>query len=184
LASQLTAFDPVALEAACERLIGDPDLRKQMGEAGRQRARQSYDWTVIYRRYQTLWEELAERRRADPDLQSPLPALTRPDRPDPFAAFASYPTTRLGGDHRVTLLEGAASLEQRRCLAMNTFAKSVQLNEADGAVVLEFLRQSGPQKVSTVVELFAVAKQPVVMRGLVWLAKMEAVRITPPSSPS
>lgn len=180
LASQLTAFDPVALESACDRLIGDPVLRRQMGEAGRQRARQLYDWAVIYRRYQSLWAELAERRRADPDLfGSPL-TLTRPDRPDPFAAFAGYPTTRLSGEHLVALAEGVATLELRRALAMNTFAKSVQLNEADCAMVLDFLRQSGPQKASALVERFAVAKRPFVMRGLVWLAKMEAVWITPP----
>ncbi len=184
LASQLTAFDPVALEVACDRLIGDPGLRKQMGDAGRRRARELYDWAVIYRRYQSLWGELAERRRAEPDLFGSPVALTRPDRPDPFAAFAGYPTTRLSGDHLVTLLDGESTLEMRRNLTMNSFAKSVHLPEADCAIILELLRQSGPLIVSAVVERFPASKRAVVTRGLVWLAKMEAVRITPPLATS
>jgi starch synthase len=176
--SQLTAFDPVALETACDRLIGDVALRRQMGEAGRRRARFSYDWAVIYKRYQSLWGDLAERRRADADLYGTSLALTRPDRPDPFAAFAGYPTTRLGGDHLVTLIDAAASLEIRRNLAMNTFAKRVQINEADCAIVIAFLKKEGPQTVNSIVKQFPSAQQPFITRGLVWLAKMEAVHIT------
>jgi starch synthase len=179
LTSQLTAFDPAALEAACDRLIGDAQLRRQMGEAGRQRAREFYDWTVIYRRYQNLWGELAERRRADPDLYgAPLP-LARPDRPDPFAAFAGYPTTRLSGDHLVTLIDGAASLEVRRNLAMNNFAKRVQLNTSDCESIINSLKTAGPQSVNAIVTLFPSDQQAFIARGLAWLAKMEAVRITP-----
>lgn len=178
--SQLVAFDPVALETACDRLIGNPALRRQMGEAGRQRARQTYDWAVIYRRYQVLWGELAERRRADPDLHSAPLTQTRPDRPDPFAAFAGYPTTRLSGDHLVTLLDGAMSLKSRRNLAMNTFAKHVQINEADCATIIAFLHKEGPQTVKAIARQFPSAQQTFIVRGLVWLAKMEAVRIMPP----
>jgi hypothetical protein len=58
----------------------------------------------------------------------------------------------------------------------------VQLNETDCTIVLDFLRHSGPQKASAIVERFPAAKRPFVTRGLVWLAKMEAVRIIPPHS--
>jgi glycosyltransferase involved in cell wall biosynthesis len=181
-ASQLTALDPVALQTACKRLIGDVGLRRQMGAAGRLRAREGYDWADIYRRYQSLWGELAERRRADPNLHPPCPPATRPDRADPFAAFAGYPTTRLSGDHLVTLLDGAASLDARRSLAMNAFAAHVQPGATECAVVIDYLRQTGPQTVSAIAGLFTAQQRPGIARGLVWLAKMEAVRITPPVS--
>jgi starch synthase len=180
-ASQFTALDPVALVTACERLITDTALRRQMGTAGRLRARQLFDWPVIYRRYQALWSELAERRRADPDLHAlPLPVF-RPDRPDPFAAFAGYPTLRLGDNHLVALLEGAKFLEARRNLALNAFAKSMQPNAADCAAIIGFLAQAtGPQTVNAISNLFSAPQRPFIMRGLVWMAKMEAIRITSP----
>lgn len=181
-ASQFTALDPVALEHACSSLIGDAALRRQMGAAGRARARALFDWSVIYRRYQVLWEELAERRRADPDLQAPLTLLNRPDRPDPFAAFASYPTTQLSGDHLVALLPGASTLEARRNLAMNIFAQSLHPGQADCAAIIDLLEQAGPQTVSAVAGIFPAQQRSAILRGLVWLAKMEAVHITPPAS--
>jgi glycosyltransferase involved in cell wall biosynthesis len=181
-ASQLTAFDPVALEQVCRRLIDDANLRQQMGAAGQLRARQTYEWSVIYRRYQSLWEELAERRRADPNLYGSTLPVSRPDRADPFASFAGYPTSLISADHVVSLLEGADTLESRRNLAMNSFAKPIQLDAAKCAAILARLRQSGQITVSAIVEEFAEVDRPQVLRGLVWLAKMEAVRIVPPSA--
>jgi starch synthase len=180
-ASQFTAFDPAALEQVCKRLIEDPALRRKMGTAGQLRARQAYEWSEIYRRYQNLWTELAERRRADPDLYgAPLPT-SRPDRADPFSSFAGYPTTLISDRHEVSLLDGANTLEQRRNLAMNSFAKPMQPDEATCATILDKLRQSGPLIVSALVGEFPAGDRLALTRGLVWLAKMEAVRIVPPA---
>lgn len=180
LASQLVALDPVALEAALDKLIGDSQLRKQMGAAGRQRARSQYDWSMIYRRYQTLWEELAERRRADPEFH-PAPRIAyRPDRPDPFAAFATFPTTLLSDHHLVTQLGTLDELAMRRELKINSFAQTIQLDQADCATIFALLAEQQPRKVSELVAAFPAEKQVAVVRGLAWMAKMEAVRIVPP----
>jgi glycosyltransferase involved in cell wall biosynthesis len=178
--SQLTAFDPVALEQACKRLIDDANLRKQMGAAGQLRARQVYEWSVIYRRYQSLWEELAERRRADPDLYGTALPTVRPDRSDPFLTFASYPTTLISDHHVVSLMDGANAVEQRRNLAMNSFATFIQPDSATCAAILGRLGQAGALTVQALVSELAVNDRVAVTRGLVWLAKMEAVRIVPP----
>jgi hypothetical protein len=82
----------------------------------------------------------------------------------------------------VSLLEGADTLEQRRSLAMNSFAKPIQLDAAKCIVILARLRQSGQLTVSAIVGEFAEVDRPQVLRGPVWLAKMEAVRIAPPSA--
>ena len=37
--------DPAALRAALERLLGNPDLRRRLGDAGRERARESFSWS-------------------------------------------------------------------------------------------------------------------------------------------
>jgi hypothetical protein len=150
-----------------------------MGAAGAVRARETYEWKIIYQRYQFLWEELAERRRADPDLIGISKLITRPDRPDPFAAFASYPTSQISGDHRVTLRDDAQHLSQRRQLAMNSFAHSVQLSDAESAEIFNLLKERRTQTVAELVSYFKPERRPYVVRGLVWLAKMEAVLIVP-----
>ena len=95
-ASGLVAVDVEAAAEALRRLIADPGLRARMGQAGRARARKTFDWSVVFRAYEALWEELAEARRADPRLHAPPARRRRPDRPDPFAAFGTYPTHILG----------------------------------------------------------------------------------------
>jgi glycosyltransferase involved in cell wall biosynthesis len=39
--------DPAALRAAFERLLGDRDLRRRLGEAGRERARRHFSWDAV-----------------------------------------------------------------------------------------------------------------------------------------
>jgi glycosyltransferase involved in cell wall biosynthesis len=41
------ARDPAALRSALERLLGDPDLRRRLGEAGRERARTHFSWEKV-----------------------------------------------------------------------------------------------------------------------------------------
>ncbi|HEX7643772.1 MAG TPA: glycosyltransferase family 4 protein [Burkholderiaceae bacterium] len=177
-ASQFVALDGDALDSALERLVGDVNLRRQMGEAGRKRARSEYDWAVIYRRYQLLWEELAERRRADPDLYPPVSVTARPDRPDPFAAFAGYATGQISAAYIVKLRPEASKLEQRRNLALNSFAKSLQPSTEDCAALFRLLSERGPQSVSNVAQAFPDMPAWQLQRHLSWLAKMEAVSIS------
>jgi hypothetical protein len=177
MASQFVALDASALSQALEKLIADPALRRQMGESGRQRARADYDWSTIYRRYQLLWEDLAERRRADPDLHPPLTMTARPDRPDPFAAFAGYATTQIGPDHVVTLREQGADLALLRELNLNSFAQALQPGADAAAAITRLLSERGPQTVAAVAALFPQLPSWQLQRHLVWLAKMEVLDI-------
>jgi len=177
-ASQFVAIDAAALSNALEALAGDAALRKKMGETGRRRARADYDWSVVYRRYQLLWEDLAERRRADPDLYPAQSVTARPDRPDPFAAFAGYATVQLQAQHKVALREEAATLEQRRNLTLNVFAKNLQMGPEDCAKLFRHLAEHGPQRVADVAKLYPGMPGWQFERALVWLAKMEAVSLS------
>ena len=93
LAAQLVAIDDRRLVDALAALIGDPALRRRMGEAGRARARGAFDWRVVYPRYQELWRELATIRSASAGRTAPV---TAPARLDPLLAFAHYPTHLIG----------------------------------------------------------------------------------------
>jgi hypothetical protein len=83
-----------AVKGNVERLFTSPELRRQMGEAGRTRARAVYDWAVIIPQYEALWAELDARRKKESPSPSPL-AHPWPARMDPFCAFAAYPTQTL-----------------------------------------------------------------------------------------
>ena len=86
---QFVAVDVELAAVAYRKLFSDPGLRRRMGDEAQQRAKAEFDWSVVFRRYQELWKELAERRAQD---RSPRRARRRPDRPDPFTMFATYPS--------------------------------------------------------------------------------------------
>ena len=101
--AQHTAVHIGRAAEALTRLIGDPDLRRRMGAAGRERARSVYDWSVVYAQYQALWGELNTRRLAalqDPAQVAALKTAPQayPSALDPFRLFEGYPTRLIGAD--------------------------------------------------------------------------------------
>lgn len=105
-AASVTSVDVAAYTEALITLVQQPDLRLKMGEAGRRRARETYDWGVVYRQYQDLWSELNARRAQamnDPDLARWISDAPReaPSRLDPFMAFGHYPTMTLTARSKV-----------------------------------------------------------------------------------
>ena len=93
--SQFVAVNVELAAEAYRKLISDPALRRQMGNEAQQRARAEFDWSVIFQRYQALWEDLRERRGKDARGKPQRGSRRRPDRPDPFSMFDSYPTNAL-----------------------------------------------------------------------------------------
>jgi starch synthase len=165
-ASQFVAVDTEACATAYARLAGDASLRRAMGAAGRQRAREEFDWAVIVRRYQALWMELAARRVAAP---SPA-ARSDPRRTDPFWMFESYASAILDARSEVALAHGA-SLER--------------LDELRNAPLVSYARPVHPPRELCVRLLDRLAKQPcatdvlrtegdaaAVDRAIVWLHKL------------
>ncbi|MTW22766.1 glycosyltransferase family 4 protein [Allochromatium palmeri] len=108
--SQLVSVDVKACADAFERLLTDPELRALLGEAGAQRARELFDWSVIVRSYETLWHELNLRRIHKAES---VPRVgthpAHPARPDPFTLFASYPTSHLRPETRLLATADAKS---------------------------------------------------------------------------
>ena len=130
--SLFTAVDVSAAAEAYRRLIESRELRRTMGEAGRKRAAEIYDWGVIFQRYMALWEELAERRRSDPRVPGEESRARRPDRPDPFDLFRTFPTAALGPATRVRLHPGATAEAAiaRKGLKSVSYAATVLPNDA------------------------------------------------------
>ncbi|MBX3499975.1 MAG: glycosyltransferase family 4 protein [Alphaproteobacteria bacterium] len=103
------AVDAAKAEDAYVSLIGNADLRRRMGEAGRRRAQETFGWSRIYGLYRALWGELAERRAM-------APAAARagnPLHPDPFRLFGHYPTYVFGARSRVRAVSEDAETWRR-----------------------------------------------------------------------
>jgi len=180
--SQMIAIDTERCAEAFQRLAEDPALRRKMGEAGRKRARETYDWRVVIRQYQSLWQELAELRAAAAD-EAPAAVTQNPSRQDPFAVFRSYPTDLMTPEHRVSLAEGIKPQDFVDChkAGMVSFAADVLPNQKESLAILAFLAKQGPRGAGEIIAQAPRARRRAIFRGLVWLYKLGLVRIDRPS---
>lgn len=179
--SQFTAVDVDAAAAVFAQLFSSRELCRRMGEAGRQRARETFDWREIIPRYQALWAELAERRIAAP-AAAEAPRHW-PARQDPFALFASYPTLQLTPD--VRLARGRvdrALLVRLRALEMVGAMRAVLPSEPLAERILVAVPEKGSVTLQEVMAQIAPEHRIVAARAVVWLAKMAAITIIPPAT--
>lgn len=178
--SSLVAVDVAAAAQAFTRLFESPELRRQMGMAGLQRARQVYDWSSIIPQYEALWAQLSEIRRAEAPKLSSLPQAW-PARMDPFHAFANYPTQALTEQTVMELVDTDLETALQRTLAyrqlaMIDFAKVVLPNEAEIKVVLQ-AGAAGPKTALELVAGITTERQAFVLRGLTWLVKLGVLKL-------
>jgi starch synthase len=119
----LVAVDVQATAQAFMKLFESPDLRRRMGEAGRQRAHEVYDWAAIIPQYEALWAQLSAIRTSQAKALKPLPHPW-PARMDPFHAFAAYPTQTLTEQTVLGLVDGDVETGITRTLAYRQLATS------------------------------------------------------------
>jgi len=189
--SQLIAVDTGASASAYAALIGDPELRRRMGHAAQAEARARFDWRVVVAQTQELWADLADRRRL---LKESAPLRDRSveavasahlPRPDPFWIFAGYPSAILRPDWVVSLMPGATpeAVEARLTSPLSDFAMPILPELGDMTAAVRHLA-TGPMQAGALAELAAPGRSERLYRGLVWMAKMDLVRIAPPGAVS
>ena len=185
--SSLVAVHAQKLTNAFIELFKSPELRKKMGEAGRLRATQDYDWRTIIPRYEELWDEqtkirlAAKKAREEGAKKSgkPLAPSVWPARLDPTIGFANYPTQHLTLTTELTLTETSAAkaldkLAEYKELAMVNYAHYVFPSDEEIKSVFEAAEKSLPNA-STAEALLVgieVKRRPYVLRGLAWLCKL------------
>jgi alpha-maltose-1-phosphate synthase len=172
-ASQSSAVDAGACAEALIGLIGDAELRGRMGAAGRQRAREEFDWRVVVGAYQALWSELGERRRACAEAAAPVAG--RPARPlnmDPFDLFRDWPSDRLAPQSVVRLPSGttASLVAAMRELGAAAPVPAVLLDPDNVGRLVDAL-QKGPMLAGDLVGMLEPHLHPAGWRTLTWLAK-------------
>ncbi len=179
-ACSLVAVDVDAATQAFARLFASPELRRQMGETGRQRACEFYDWAAIIAHYEALWAQLGETRQAQAASINRL-AHPWPARMDPFHAFASYPTSLLSQQTVFRLVDSDAAsaalrVEHYRQLAMVNFATKVLPSEAEVQIVLN-AASFGTRTALELIQAIPAERQPFVYRTLVWLLKLGILKV-------
>jgi len=173
--SQAVAIDVEALARAIASLADNPDLRGRLGRSGQARARAEYDWSVTIGRYQTLWRELEDRRLAEgAALAAGSP---NPSRPDPFRAFAAYPTAQLRGDMEAHV--GATSPRVLQLLYQSplvAFAHATLPELRDIEAMMANV-ETGPVRLGRLVRSAEPAVTAKRWRGVAWLIKYGFVRL-------
>ena len=181
-ACSLVSVDVEATAQAFIQLFESSELRKRMGQAGKQRAQQLYDWRVIIAQYEALWQEQTRLRLAAQTLnQIALPPHAWPARMDPFFAFESYPTQTLKPASMLALADLSAQeamqrVNQYKSLAMVNFAKLVLPTDEEVAVLLSTAAK-GPCSAQELLHYVEPSRQAFVMRSLVWLLKLGVLRL-------
>ena len=170
----------IGLIRAYERLIiENPALRRKLGESGRQRAKDTFDWSVVIKRYQELWRDLADRRsHAAVERSRAIPP--NPLREDPFALFAEYAT------HILTEETVLAAAPQANGRLLEEFYKSPLVNYVGAPFLLATLDecraafdrlQTGPHSVAELLESVDNARGFIVHRTLGWFLKCGLVEV-------
>jgi glycosyltransferase involved in cell wall biosynthesis len=179
--SQAIAMDIGAAADACYRLAEDANLRRQMAEAARLRARRMYDWSAIIPQYLALWDEQARIRAKATEFAPLIPGRQpAPTRPDPFMLFADYPTNRLDPKQRVTLVPGAnLDLLRQRAAIPGAVARGSLLPSLNGfQVMLERLAQ-GSMTAGDLGGALPQDQRPRAAMGMVWMMKLGLITISP-----
>ena len=123
--AQHTAVNIGQAATALEMLARRPDMRKSMGNSGRERAKSVFDWRVVVPQFTALFLELASKRASARRFESAaLPALKAdPVKAEPFACFREFATSTLSNETTLRRSSGAAenSPAVYEAIALNKF---------------------------------------------------------------
>lgn len=178
-ASQSVAVDIDAAAEAIGRLAGDAALRRRLGESARARARSDFDWRVVIPRYQALWAELAERRRAA--ARRPRGAgSANPFLIDPFRLFAGYSSAAVAPDHRLEAVEGAQErLGELLRSPLASHCAYARPTDDEMAAMMQAIAPEGGTTAERALGRLPPERRDRAWRGLLWLAKYGLVRLKP-----
>jgi len=187
-ASAFIGLDIAQAAQAYVQLAQDPALRQRMGQAGRERARSTYDWARLIPQYAALFAELGRVRQSstaqDADWTQSAGAAhanwgqRHPRRSDPFHSFAHYATQTLNGT--LTLHPGPllpTSTEGREKVLVQQIERPVYAgvkNELDTPALRQLLEKvaAQPQGLTLQTDTEAAAA-----RHIGWLIKAGLVQV-------
>src|SRR5262245_23546259 len=155
-------------------LASDPAKRREMGQAGRLRAAQLFDWQRVIAGYQDLLEELQRMRTSAATAAASPRKAGRPAFPlrgDPYDIFSSYPTQALGLDTPVypSDFRSVDAIVAQAEHALSHFAAAWRGGSEQLRHLLTRIQQAPGTPARELVEKGDTAGT---LRALAWLAKM------------
>ena len=156
---------------ALAELIASPDLRRRMGEAGRRRVAEAFDWPVVARQIRDLTDALAEVRAqaADPPPRPP----SDPVKGDPFRDFAHFATSALTLDTPLSAAPGVSrdDVAMAGTVALDAAFPFFRATPELCAQAFDVIAGRPDAKVRDVLTAFPAQQRRAVELGLAWMAK-------------
>ncbi|HVY12538.1 MAG TPA: hypothetical protein VHB73_03125, partial [Alphaproteobacteria bacterium] len=174
--NQAVAVDAETAAAALTVLIEDKAKRLSMGQSGRQRAEASYDWRVIIKAYEDLWEEQAAKRK---NAKAAAPKgwnAVHPSYPDPSSMFAGFPSALISERDGFEVIGGDDDITLAGRHPMNVFGMDMLLPEEEIGAVLKLLSSQPGAKASALQQAMKASDSARLQRTLAWLMKMGLIR--------
>lgn len=178
LSGQRVVVDPDALQFRLQSLIDSTDLRRCLGAASRSQAVANYDWQVVVRQHEALWDELADIAnntawQAKPKKDYNLMLISQ--------VFSHYPTENLDQHTKIALSElGIQVCHGEAQLPAYHSALGVLLIPLLHAALMQLSRTSSSlgMMAASLSAKFHVS-QDQANRHILWLMKMGIVRRVP-----
>ena len=178
--SQVTAVDIAACAAAIEHLARSFEERRRMGENGRRRAEQLYDWSVVLSQYLDLFDELKARREKSSAIGAHDSSLecTHPFNPDPLNVFSGFAHTHV--DNSTVIRPTQHGLQNYRWLLehnLTSFTRDILLKSDHIGVLMDKIITDGDCQVSQICAYFSEIEPKFVIGTCLWLAKYGMVEL-------
>ena len=180
LTCSLISVDINSTSKAFEKLFKSKELREEMGNAGRKRAREKYDWKVIISQYEDLWCQQNEIRKKNSSSIKEL-KYPWPGRMDPFYSFASYPTNIIKRESKIRIMDqnidqAIARINTYKNNRMINFAKYIYPSQEE---ITKLLKALGNQtkSVGEIIDIFPENRKGYSMRTIGWLIKFGILEI-------
>mgnify|MGYP000258744997 CR=1 FL=1 len=175
IVAQHTAVHVGRAAEAIARLAEDPELRQRMGEAGRRRVRDTFDWRVVAPQYTALAGELAAIRLAETG-EAPPPGR-HPVKGEPFRDFAVFATSTLTLETRLRLRPGVdlEALDVMSSIELDMFAANWRGSLDEARQIMLGLREAGELSGRDIVMMFPVQRRRFIQPLLAWMAKQGLV---------
>ncbi len=163
-------------------LISDRELRQKMGESGRKRVQQVYDWQVVIPIYEQLWQDLAE-IRATQEIFAPVSSgkAPYPLGDDPFRIFSHYATQTLTDNVILELVTTLASvkLNELQQIWITEFGSDHRIPVYRLQEIIQAIALSGSLSVGEILQSYGHNPGEIkcLQRSLVYLLKFNILRI-------
>jgi starch synthase len=175
--NQAVAVDAETAAAAFTVLIEDKGKRLAMGQQGRLRAMQNYDWRVIIKAYEDMWEEQAKKRKFATERSAPAnwPAV-HPAYPDPSSTFAGFPSSTLGNSDQFEIIGTDDDVTRAGRHRANVFGIDMLLAEEETGALLKHIGRHPKTTATALQQALKISDSPRFLRTLAWLMKMGLIR--------